>query len=304
MHKKIPMLPGLGTLLDPLDLQRFRDEYWHRRHYAARAKQGLVKQLSKELEGFDVHRLLQRHSGPVQTWSKTTRGAFAAAEVTASAASAAYDAGVTLYLHQLDVPALTQWQRRLARELGHSQEDVTCSVFAAKQGAGTRCHFDSLENFTVQLQGTKTWHVSPNRHVKSPLENWVTGTEVPGELRRYCESPLPADMPKRRTTLELRPGDILYVPRGYWHSTEGSADSLSLFLGFSVTPCLDRILSALRSRLLRNASWRENFIDAAAGREWEKRAKRQVADLLSSLQTDITELTADDVMAATRSRRR
>jgi len=291
------MLPGLKTLLQPLNVKRFQEQYWRQRHYVSRARGKLVQKLAKELEDFNVYGLLEHHSGPVQAWFTTVEGGFRAAEIPRMAGQAAYDAGVTLYLRLIDVPAIAEWQLRLARELGHSPEGLTCSVFAGKRGASTRCHFDTLENFTIQLQGTKLWRLLPNRHVKAPLENWVTGYELTAEMGLYCKVPMPKDMPSQAEKIELRPGDILYVPRGYWHSAEASGDSVSLFLGFPATPCVDLILNALRSRLIRNALWRENFIDASAGHQWKDQARWQMAELLRALKADVSTLTADDIVA-------
>src|SRR5262249_9568345 len=266
------MLPGLKTLLAPIRVKQFCEEYWRQRYYIARSPRGLLRALAKELEDFDVYRLLDRHSGLVQAWFSTIEGEFRATEIPKAAGYAAYDAGVTLYLRQDAAPALTEWQRRLARELGHSQAALTCSVFAARRGAGTRCHFDTLENFTIQLRGTKRWRVLPNRHARAPLDNWVTGYETPIEMDLYCDVPLPKEMPGTTDTVELQPGDVLYLPRGSWHAVEASEDAVCLFLGFPVTPNVDLILNALRSRLLQNAIWRENFIDAGAGPAWERAA--------------------------------
>jgi 50S ribosomal protein L16 3-hydroxylase len=290
------MLPGLKSLIGPLEPERFFERYWQTLPYVTRAKRTLLRQLAGELEDFEIHRLLERHSGTVQAWFSEA-GEFRSEKLSISAAHAAYEDGVTLYLHQLNVANIARWQKRLAQELGHFAKILNCSIFAAKCGAGTRCHFDSLENITIQLRGRKTWRLAPNLHVEFPLDNWVTGTPVPDELALYCKPPMPREMPDPRRTLELRPGDVLYVPRGHWHSTEDSAESLSLFLGFPAAPSVDLVLSCLRSHLLRSASWRANFIDAGAGGAWRHRARNQIASLLRSLEAQVADLSADDILA-------
>jgi 50S ribosomal protein L16 3-hydroxylase len=290
------MLPGLKTLLSPLSVRQFREQYWRQRHYVARARHSVLGELAKEFEDFDVYRLLDRQSGTVQAWFTTLEGAFRGTEIPKTAAYAAYDAGVTLYLPQNEAPAVAEWQLRLARELGHSQENPTCSIFAARRGAGTRCHFDTLENFTFQLRGTKRWRVLANRHVQAPLDNWVTGLEAPFEMDLYCDLPFPKDIPEEAETVELRPGDVLYLPRGYWHTAQASDDSVSLFLGFPATPCVDLVLNALRSHLLRHALWRQNFIEADADPYWETEARNQMTDLLHALKSEVAELSAKDVI--------
>jgi hypothetical protein len=290
------MRSGLKKLLAPLSLKQFREEYWQRRHYVARSPRGLLQALATELEGFDVQRLLERQTASIQAWFSTLEGEFRAVEVSRAAGTAAFEAGATLYLPQTGVPALMAWQKRLARDLGHSQASLTCSVFAARRGAGTRCHFDTLENFTIQLRGTKRWHVLPNRHLQAPLDNWVTGDDTTPEMDLYCDGPLPKDMPGAAESIELQPGDVLYVPRGYWHSVEASEDSVSLFLGFPVTPAVDLVLNTLRSRLLQDAMWRENFIDASAGPAFEPGARAQMSKLLDALKMEVAELSVENVI--------
>lgn len=291
-------LPGLRALLRPLDPARFFERHWQQQHYVARAGQALVGKLANELEGFDLHRLLDQHADLVQAWFGTAGGAYRSATISTTAAHAAYESGVTLYLHRLRISAVAKWQQRLARELGHAPTLVTCSLFAAKRGAGTRCHFDSLENFTVQLQGRKTWHIAPNDHVALPLQNWITGTEVPQELALYAAARLPRDMPQPAATVMLRPGDVLYVPRGHWHSADATQDSLSLFLGFAANPAVDVVLAAIRARLLKEAAWRRNFIDGGANRSWRNHSLRQVTELLHGLESSIAGLDPEEVIAA------
>jgi hypothetical protein len=255
-----------------------------------------VRALARELENFDVVSLLNRHADDVQVWFGTRRGGFRAVPMSAVAAHAALEAGATVYFRLTGVPTLNRWQRHIAAALGHRREGLTCSLFAAHLGAGTQCHYDALENFTIQLQGTKTWRVAANRSVHAPLENWVAGHDLPPEMALYCPTALPSRMPRASTRVELRPGDVLYVPRGCWHSTEVSADSLSLFLGFPPTPCADFLLNALRARLIRQAAWRESVIDGGAGAYWKRRAQSQICGLLAALKADVADLTIEELL--------
>jgi hypothetical protein len=105
-------------------------------------------------------------------------------------------------------------------------------------------------------------------------------------------------MPRSATTVELHPGDVLYLPRGTWHSAEASADSFSLFLGFPMAPSADLVLGALRARLVRRPLWRENIIEASAGPAWEKAARHQLDDCLRALEEELAGLTVDGLLGA------
>lgn len=290
------MLPALQTLLNPLGVDEFREAYWRKRYYVARSRRGLLRALARELEDFDVEALLRGRTEMVQAWFGTSRGGFRAEEMSPTEGYGAYEAGATLYCRVEHTTALHAWQRRLARELGHCREGLTCSVFAARRGAGTTCHYDALENFTIQLRGRKTWRLSPSDRVAAPLENWVVGHALTPEMRRYCRRPMPRRMPGRVRRVELVPGDMLYVPRGYWHSTEASSDSVSLFLGFPATPSVDLVLGALRARLIAGVAWRESFIDGSAGGAWNRRARAQVDALVTELKADVARFSTKDVL--------
>ncbi len=83
-------------------------------------------------------------------------------------------------------------------------------------------HFDRQHNFFIQREGTKRWYVSERAAIKNPHENLVyAGLTQPflEEMKaRGYEISLPLDC--GRNMYELNPGDVLYVPPGFYHSPE------------------------------------------------------------------------------------
>jgi ribosomal protein L16 Arg81 hydroxylase len=68
-------------------------------------------------------------------------------------------------------------------------------------------------------------------------EQWTTGAERRPEIRYQLTNPnKPVEAPKSWQTFELAPGDVLFVLRGYWHTTENIDESLHLVLQMKI-PC-------------------------------------------------------------------
>lgn len=109
-------------------------------------------------------------------------------------------------LHRTWAP-LADFTRALAQELGHSVQANAYVTPPANQGFSA--HYDVHDVFVLQVHGEKEWHVHAPVH-EHPLRDQPHTTRSEAVRRAAAE---PADI-----TLTLRPGDVLYLPRGYIHS--------------------------------------------------------------------------------------
>lgn len=122
-------------------------------------------------------------------------------------------------------------------------------TFAANVGANVYCsfggvkafasHYDAHDVFAVHLEGEKTWRLYANQE--------DTPISMPeGDPRPYFEA--------RRGVLKqevrMKPGDLLYLPRGWYHDAlaDGDRHAASLHVSFSVAPLYGRILFTLLER--------------------------------------------------------
>jgi len=123
--------------------------------------------------------------------------------------------------------------------------DMLADRFSGLAGANLYCsfqgiqafpsHCDSHEVFAIHCAGEKVWRIYENR-AEAPL----LGIGGDGEARRRI------DAAKGRVLAEvhMRPGDLLYIPRGYFHDAVAiGADSLHLTLG--VAPLSGRLVFRL-----------------------------------------------------------
>lgn len=182
-------------------------------------------------------------------------------------------------------PELRTMSRTLARAFaGLVGANVYCS-FSGVQAFDT--HFDLHHVFAVQVEGEKTWRLYENR-ADAPVEFPVGDAE---SRRWFAET-----RGKLMTEVRMRPGDVLYLPRGWYHdaiTTEGA----SLHVTFSVSPLYGRILF----RLLESAAMQDPAFRAwlPPGADGDDRLAKQLAGLGRRL-AELTALPAfrDEVLMA------
>ena len=112
----------------------------------------------------------------------------------------------------------------LGAELGHPVQ-VNAYV-TPPDGKGFGAHYDVHDVFVLQLAGTKQWTVHAPVHA-DPLgsQPWTDHADAVAARAR--------DRPT--LTAELRPGDVMYLPRGWLHSaTAGNEVSAHLTVGVHV----------------------------------------------------------------------
>ncbi|GAA2657690.1 cupin domain-containing protein [Streptomyces lunalinharesii] len=127
----------------------------------------------------------------------------------------------------------------------HLRTDVQVNLYASwtsKEGFGL--HFDDHDVVVVQLEGAKRWKIHQPTRINP--------------LRIDVEAPQPP-VGEPVAEIVLRAGDMLYLPRGWWHAvaaTEGR--SLHLTCGLTPTTGAD-LLAWLTSQLRASQTVRANL---------------------------------------------
>ena len=108
---------------------------------------------------------------------------------------------------------------QLAADLGHPVQ-VNAYV-TPPQSRGFDAHYDVHDVFVVQVDGEKRWRVHQPVH-DSPLRDqpW---TDHRAAVEAAAQAPPLVDT-------VLRPGDCLYLPRGYLHAATALGGYPNLFL--------------------------------------------------------------------------
>jgi ribosomal protein L16 Arg81 hydroxylase len=137
------------------------------------------------------------------------------------------------------------------------------SEFAARVAANVYCsfkgvqafqtHFDLHDVFAFQVEGEKTWRVYEAR-ADAPVVPLPPGDEI--------EKWLTASRGRLLFEADMKPGDILYLPRGQYHDALTGAQA-SLHVSFGVTPATGLALfKLLETALTPESPFRQYLPDA------------------------------------------
>jgi hypothetical protein len=132
---------------------------------------------------------------------------------------------------------------------GRAEANAYCSF---KGIQAFKSHFDVHEVFAIQCEGEKVWNLYENR-ADTPVEG-VRGNNAQAVI----------DAAKGRVAMQvrMRPGDLLYIPRGFCHDASASSGE-SLHVTFSITPLDGRALfRMLEEEAILDPAFREYLPDA------------------------------------------
>lgn len=225
------------------------------------------------------------HSGPVLLSRLGPRGVFEEATFEPERWEAQLDEGFSIGLVDVQtwLAVARDWCARLVDELGLPRGAARAIVFISGDGCGRPKHIDSREVFVIQLYGAKRWVIAPNREVAHASEAYHPPQEPHPDLLRCGMRKSDLSWPGEAREVVLRPGTALYMPRGYWHSTEAIGRSISLSIGLERVMWLDLLPEAWRSRLIADERWRASAFGGRATGGLRKLAEETLSRLLADL---------------------
>jgi hypothetical protein len=179
-----------------------------------------------------------------------------------------YRGGATIVLHSLHerLTPVTQLCRALTEEFSAGFQVNAYLTPAQSQGLGV--HYDTHDVFVLQIEGVKHWRI-----FGAPLQLPLEGQ--PFRRGKVEAGPLEEEV-------ELHPGDLIYLPRGFMHSAS-SKDSTSLHLtvgAVSVT-WASVILGAIESCIEQEPGLRASLPPGFATRaRLHKKCEAQFVDMM------------------------
>ena len=274
--------PLLAQLVHPLAPRSFFARHWRKRALCVSAggRRRFEALIQERLLKLSLPRLLEQSpSEEVHVWFATGTGNESMKTPDREAALACHRAGGSLYFRapvdasELLVTALSQ---QCGLSFGALYPDGAprgeVETFVSRAGHVTDWHFDFMENFTLQLKGTKVWRLKRSS-VDVPLRGctpqWGRSSAA---VRDAAEQQAklhaqhardggdgvvpPAGWWDDADVITVQPGSMLYVPAGMWHRVECTEDSVSINISLMGATWADLVSDALRQSLLRHAAAR------------------------------------------------
>jgi ribosomal protein L16 Arg81 hydroxylase len=175
-------------------------------------------------------------------------------------------------VHEISPEVLALAASLSERFAGRAEANVYCS-FKGIQALAS--HFDPHEVFAIQCEGEKVWNLYENR------------ADAPIEALRGANAQAVIDASKGRVAMQvrMRPGDMLYIPRGFCHDALASSGA-SLHVTFSITPLDGRALfRMLEEEAILDPAFREYLPDARRGDERELARLRSLGERMTQILT-------------------
>lgn len=197
--------------------------------------------------------------------------------------------GYTVYFRHIQnhFPSLKPVLVQLARDLAMPSAQFTSEIFTSSRESGVPFHSDYDLNFSLLLSGRKKeWTYAENESISNQ-----TGICMPAEIDQIepaqmkflTKKPLPKEMPANSVTEALLPGDLIFMPRGWWHTTHSFGDCVSVNFVMKGPHWAHLLSLALEKDLIADSRWRTYPYGVAAEDEKKELAIEEFAQLLAEL---------------------
>ena len=203
---------------------------------------------------------------------------------------------------EFGLPASGSGASRLLDLAGVEPIEAVMSFSPAGADAALGLHYDAFDVISIQLTGTKVWMLGANEDVEFPLSSFETETPRPfGITNTEGDQPSLRLTPLRQRSqrapalerIEMRPGSVLFVPRGVWHSTQEvgmSEPSVTLLLKLSPPSFLEVLITALFTQLSERPAWRAPCVGLFRPGDLRIDAVNMFRELAAGLQLDPEDL--------------
>src|ERR1700742_2096762 len=125
------------------------------------------------------------------------------------------------------VPEIARIVRALEVQFHQPAE---AEIFWSRGDARAPVHYDECDIIVVQLKGRKRWFISEE------------GTELPNA---WHNAGYGAAQLGRHATVEVEPGDLIYLPRGTPHRVDALADSIHVSIGFTPLTLREALIACI-----------------------------------------------------------
>jgi 50S ribosomal protein L16 3-hydroxylase len=270
--------PGLGKLIAPHSIDDFLREHWPHKPFVIHGVRSGVKSLinNRALKSLDAIARLKHEYILANLPDFDDEYSSLHIRPEDVKKSFANKMGISFRLGNTTIPELATWLANLQDDLGlPAMTHARCLIYANPKRARTGTHYDQNANFVLQITGEKVWRLAENKNCENPIQRYTLRSPVDSTTALHAMPFAPAAVEKKMKKYVLRPGSLLFVPRGYWHNTVANADSLSLNFTFSQPTWADLAANYILSQLSVDPMWRATAYALRHGNKSELRHRAE-----------------------------
>ena len=288
------MTTALGTLLGPLPVEAFFRDYFPERHLTVHGSFDRLPAFFRHEVLADPRELSRAYRGPIYV---TGRG-LGRYEVHGPEARACFEElGLSVGFTKMEdlLPGAKEWLRELEVDLEMPRGKTTMAAFVNAPGSGLSVHCDRQEQIAIHVRGPKSFRVKPHES-RYPKMQHVPGHTAPPEWLAQSDDLLTlSHFGDDAEHIDLRPGSVLYTPRGLYHETmAGDAIAMTVVLAFPNPTPAELLSSYLERTLLQSEEWRRP-LDRGWSRDPAQNgdARRRMAALIEGLAPKLATLSPE-----------
>lgn len=286
----------LASLVSPTSTERFFTDFWPERIFYSHGPVSRLPAIfsSRELSTFPAL------ASSYRDWMGFGHGPRSSRMLSVQGMNPAhlYELGLTVHLPDItsSVPAVVPFLRSLEKDLGIEEGSAHFTVWASPVGGGVPPHFDAEDVFSVQLAGTKRFEVAPMTDYACPF-GMQFGPAGPtfDDMYPQLKSGFPDVTNVQFETVDMKPGSVLFLPRGTWHRTHADADSFAISIGIRPPTLLDAFLEQMRYLMLQDPGWRRPMYGVRGGEREREEALERARKALRSAPRMLQALSAEDL---------
>jgi len=286
-HCKSALQPSLASLIQPLDSSEFLRTVYRKHPAVFHAPPGTcltssrLSTLVAALDNLQPREMLENTaSDAIHVWMRDKDsgelGSFSTSDV--DAALLCYKSGGALYFRANEAFE-RDYIGKIGKDMGFAFANLypdgglrgEVETFVSPSQHHTPWHFDFMENFTVQLKGSKTWRLAPST-IPHPHRSCATHFTKTSDHRRVLHDQVKlhklhdvtfdgtVDM-SQVISVTLCPGDVLYHPAGIWHEVSVASECASVSINLSFFPMSwgDLLIERVQQAVWANAEMRERI---------------------------------------------
>jgi len=285
---------ALASLVSPTPVSRFLNQYWPERVFEAHGPLSRLPSVFASTRLSSFRALATGYRG----WLGFGQGTKSSRMLSVQEVNPIhlYEIGLSVYLPDIseNVPDAAAFLRALERDLGIEEGCCRMTVWASPRGDGAPTHFDSEDVFSIQLAGTKRFEVAPMKEYSYPLGGqFAPGATPYDDMYAQIENGFPEVADSDFVAVDMKPGSVLFIPRGTWHRTQAEQDSFAISIGVRPPALVESFLEQLRYMLLQHPEWRRPMYgvrgDASRRQQAFERARKAldaIPNIVQSISID------------------